>query len=71
MMLAPAVAPAVAFSDTPAAAVDGVRTTPKTSRLPRAISIVPARARPQAATAPSACTPSSIAPSRPGPVAYV
>jgi hypothetical protein len=72
MMFAPAGGHAFVALDPAVNVMDGARTTSKTSRLPRAMSIAPARTRPEAVAAPSACTPSSTgSPARRGPVAYV
>lgn len=49
----------------------GTHTTAKTSRLPRIVTVSPARIRPQAAEGTNACTPPAAAPTRRQPVAYV
>ena len=69
MMLVPANGSALAALDAPAKAFEGTRTTPKTSRLPMAVAVSPAR--PETAPAPGACTPLPAVPARAGPIAYV
>jgi len=71
MMLGPASGSASSPVERPVAAIEPVRTTPKTARLPRASVIVSPKAVPEAAKAPSACMPPPAAPSRAGPIAYV
>ncbi len=70
MMFAPAGGTAFASFDSPAIAAAGARTTPKTSRLPKATTVPAARTRPEMTAAPSACTPPA-SPIHKGPIAYV
>jgi hypothetical protein len=65
MMLAPANGSVLVSPDAPVGAFEGVRTTPKAGRLPKAGVASPMR------PASSACTPLPAAPVHSGPIAYV
>jgi hypothetical protein len=71
MMLAPASGSAFPPAGSPTDALKVTHTTPKTSRLPRKSDMTATQAASGSVKAPGACTPSSAAPRRFGPIAYV